>query len=61
MNSIQAEMARVVVIGTSCVGKSTFARSVANLLKVPHIELDAFFWSPNWVQKPSEEFRVLAA
>ena len=38
---MQSEMARVVVIGTSCVGKTTFAKSLARVLSFPHIELDA--------------------
>ena len=33
-------MKRVVVIGSSCAGKTTFARELAGLLNVPHIELD---------------------
>lgn len=59
--SLRAQMARVVVIGTSCAGKTTFARSLANTLTVPHIELDALFWQPNWIPRPSEEFRALTA
>lgn len=58
---MQAEMARVVVIGTSCAGKTTFARSLANALTLPHIELDTLFWQLNWVARPSEEFRALTA
>ena len=54
-------MARVVVIGTSCAGKTTFARSLATALTLPHIELDTFFWRPNWVPRPTEEFRALTA
>jgi adenylate kinase family enzyme len=53
--------ARVVVIGTSCVGKTTFARSLARTLGCPHIELDALYWLPHWVERPSDEFRALTA
>jgi adenylate kinase family enzyme len=45
---MKTEMARVVVIGTSCVGKTTFARSLAHVLSCPHVELDALHWQPNW-------------
>ena len=54
-------MTRVVVIGTSCVGKTTFAKSLARVLSFPHIELDALYWQPNWVPRPPEEFRALTA
>ena len=50
---------RTVVIGTSCSGKTTFARKLAAALRVPHIELDALHWLPNWVERTNEEFRSL--
>lgn len=48
---------KIVIVGTSCSGKSTFARRVAGVLGFPHIELDALYWEPNWVQAPIEVFR----
>jgi adenylate kinase family enzyme len=54
-------MARVVVIGTSCAGKTTFARSLARILIFPHIELDALHWLPNWIERPADDFRALTA
>ena len=52
---------RVVVVGTSCAGKSTFARALAEASACPRIELDALHWGPNWQPKPAEEFRRLVA
>jgi len=56
---MHSEMARVVVVGTSCAGKTTFARRSAQLLGVPHIELDALYWLPHWVPRPPQEFHAL--
>jgi adenylate kinase family enzyme len=39
---------RIVVVGTSGVGKTTLARRIAALLELPHIELDAINWQPGW-------------
>jgi adenylate kinase family enzyme len=50
-------MERVVVIGTSCAGKTTLARRVAQAIGSPHVELDAIHWLPGWVEAPEEEFR----
>jgi adenylate kinase family enzyme len=53
--------ARVVVVGTSCVGKTTFARRLARALAVPHVELDALYWGPRWTASPPEVFRTRVA
>lgn len=50
-------MQRVVVIGTSCSGKTTLAASIARVLGSKHIELDALHWLPDWKERPTEEFR----
>ena len=47
-------MRRVVVIGTSGSGKTTLARRLALRLNVPHIELDALHWQPNWTSTPQD-------
>jgi adenylate kinase family enzyme len=49
-------MQRVLVVGTSGSGKSTFAAKLAGLLNVPHIELDELHWNPQWVETPTNEF-----
>jgi adenylate kinase family enzyme len=58
---MKPERTRVVVIGTSCVGKTTFARSLARVLSFPHIELDTLYWQSNWIPRPPDEFRALTA
>jgi adenylate kinase family enzyme len=39
---------RIVVVGTPGAGKTTLARELAGRLAIPHIELDAINWQPNW-------------
>jgi adenylate kinase family enzyme len=56
---MKSEMTRVIVVGTSCVGKTTFAKSLARVLSLPHIELDALYWKPRWVPRSPDEFRAL--
>jgi len=46
---------RLIIVGTSGSGKTTVARAVAERLQIPHIELDALFWKPNWGETPDEE------
>src|SRR5215204_3474908 len=50
-------MKRVVVLGTSGSGKTTLARELAERMNVPHIELDALHWEPNWVEASTEVMR----
>ena len=52
-------MQRVVVIGSSCSGKSTFARQLSKRLDIKHVELDQLHWKPNWEERPDDDFRTL--
>lgn len=47
---------RVLVAGTSGVGKTTTAARIAEVLQVPHTEIDALYHGPGWV--PRESFRA---
>lgn len=55
------DLDRVVVVGISCSGKTTFSKRLATILDNPRFELDDFFWGPNWRPKPAADFRRLAA
>lgn len=50
---------RVIVVGTSGAGKSSFAAELASRLGVPRIEMDVLFWDRNWQPKPKEQFVAL--
>ncbi len=52
-------MERVVVIRTSCSGKTTFARRLAEIVEVPWYELDRLHWLPDWEPGRLDEFRRL--
>jgi len=51
------DFSRVVVVGTSCSGKSTLARRLAETLAAPHVQLDLIHWRPGWKPAPEAEFR----
>ena len=50
-------MKRVSVVGDSCSGKTTFSRSLAQLLGVPFVELDALNWRANWTMTDVASFQ----
>jgi adenylate kinase family enzyme len=56
---MKSELRRVGVVGSSCAGKTTFSRCLAQHLGIPHIELDALYWLPNWKPRPRREFLAL--
>jgi adenylate kinase family enzyme len=41
-------MQRVLVIGCSGAGKSTFARALGRQTGLPVVHIDQLFWQPNW-------------
>lgn len=55
------DWSRIVVIGTSCAGKTTLARALASHLDIPHVELDALHWLPGWRERADDQFRRLIA
>jgi adenylate kinase family enzyme len=54
---------RVLVSGTSGSGKTTLAAVVSEVLRIPHVEIDALFHGPGWAPLPTfeEEVRHFAA
>jgi adenylate kinase family enzyme len=51
-------MRRVSVVGTSCSGKSHLSARLAEAAALPHTQLDAEYWLPDWQERPADEFRA---
>ena len=51
--------ARILVVGTSCTGKTTLAGQIGVSLALPHIDLDDLHWLPGWKMRSKEEMRML--
>jgi adenylate kinase family enzyme len=47
---------RINVVGTSGSGKTTVARELSRLLKLPYYEMDRLFWKPEWHESSNDEF-----
>lgn len=52
---------RLAVVGTTGSGKTTLAHHLAQLLEIPHVELDALYWDPDWTPAPLAVFRERTA
>lgn len=50
-------MKKVLIIGSGGAGKSTFARRLGEVLKVPVLHLDKLYWKPNWQEPPKDEWQ----
>jgi adenylate kinase family enzyme len=49
---------RICVVGTTGSGKSTLASELARRLQIPHVEVDALYWKPNWTKSSDEELQL---
>lgn len=50
-------MKRILIIGSSGAGKSTFARHLGKATGLEVIHLDKLFWNPNWVETAKDEWK----
>ncbi|MBC8353092.1 MAG: adenylate kinase [Planctomycetes bacterium] len=55
------DLSRVLVLGSSCAGKTTFASELSTVIGAPHIELDSLHWGPNWTARPHDELAAEVA
>ncbi len=49
-------MNRIIVLGSSGSGKSTLAQRLGEVLNIEVIHLDSYYWQPNWVATPEDEW-----
>lgn len=47
---------RIVIVGTSCAGKTTLGGQLSKQLGIPYTDLDDLHWNPGWIETPFEEF-----
>lgn len=47
---------KIMIIGSSGSGKSTFSRELGAILKIPVHHLDVYYWRPEWQETPPEEW-----
>ena len=52
-----SRLRRIAVVGTSASGKTTLARSIAEITGHAHHEMDHLFWGPEWTPVPDDVFR----
>lgn len=51
-------MQKILIIGSSGAGKSTFARRLGAILQLEVIHLDSLYWSAGWVEMPKDVWRT---
>lgn len=47
---------KIILIGASGSGKSTFAYELGEIMDLPVYHLDYYFWKPGWQETPREEW-----
>lgn len=50
---------KIYIIGCSCSGKTTLARGLSEYLGIKHLELDEYWWLPDWKMRDKQEFRQM--
>ena len=48
---------KITIVGCSSMGKTTLANQLGNALDLKVVDLDEYFWRPNWQESEKEDFR----
>ena len=56
-----ASSKRILVVGSSGSGKTTFSIRLGRILDIETIHLDAHFWKPGWIATEQSEWRAMVA
>jgi adenylate kinase family enzyme len=51
-------MKRVLILGPSGSGKSTLGERLGRVLNIPIIHLDQYYWKPNWIETPQDDWKI---
>lgn len=57
MEAWESGMERIAIVGTGGSGKTTLAKALSRTLRIPHVELDALNWLPDWKERGHGDFR----
>jgi len=49
-------MQRILVMGSSGSGKSTFSKRLSAITGIPMVSVDALYWKPGWIESGKDEF-----
>lgn len=52
-------MRKIIIGGSIGAGKSTLAKALSRKLNIPHVELDNFYWLPEWQVRPMDQLKNL--
>jgi adenylate kinase family enzyme len=50
---------KILIVGTSCTGKTTLGKRLTEKLELPHFDLDDMHWLPGWKNRPKDEMAHL--
>lgn len=51
-------MKKILIVGSSGSGKSTFAKALSAKLNISVYHLDVLYWKPGWIESPPGEFET---
>lgn len=52
---MESNFDKIIILGSSCSGKTTLGRKLSILNQAKHIDLDDFNWLPDWKSRPTDE------